>query len=274
MLCLHELDRNIIAFVLPVDFKKTTKKTYVSEHACLCTPTVHAVPFLSSCLVTPHPSFRMHTSTTTCSLGSADENAVTQADEGLKTVHLELTETCLDMMARYVFSNFSALPKRSVRAPCVVIRGAYLSSVSKDLMCKYSFFYSVGPDKISLSGTISENVKPAFKTVFVLFCHDLLLILGAERTSQCVRNHLAVKWFFLFRNSKTKTVLSSLKKRGWKNISILLAVNIFKNTFLYSRRRLKAEKDKIEYFLKCFQPSCYLPKFKSSRLYKEPIFFS
>lgn len=59
-------------------------------------------------------SYRMHTSTTTCSLGSADENAVTQADEGLKTVHLELTETCLDMMARYVFSNFSALPKRFV----------------------------------------------------------------------------------------------------------------------------------------------------------------
>lgn len=60
----------------------------------------------------PVSSCRMHTSTTTCSLGSADENAVTQADEGLKTVHLELTETCLDMMARYVFSNFSALPKR------------------------------------------------------------------------------------------------------------------------------------------------------------------
>lgn len=54
----------------------------------------------------------MHTSTTTCSLGSADENAVMQADDALKTVHLELTETCLDMMARYVFSNFSALPKR------------------------------------------------------------------------------------------------------------------------------------------------------------------
>lgn len=56
---------------------------------------------------------RMQTSTTTCSLGSADENAVMQADDALKTVHLELTETCLDMMARYVFSNFSALPKRS-----------------------------------------------------------------------------------------------------------------------------------------------------------------
>ncbi|XP_051765578.1 tuberin isoform X4 [Ctenopharyngodon idella] len=56
---------------------------------------------------------RMQTSNTTCSLGSADENAVMQADDALKTVHLELTETCLDMMARYVFSNFSALPKRS-----------------------------------------------------------------------------------------------------------------------------------------------------------------
>ncbi|XP_026080816.1 tuberin-like isoform X3 [Carassius auratus] len=56
---------------------------------------------------------RMQMSSTTCSLGSADENAVMQADDTLKTVHLELTETCLDMMARYVFSNFSALPKRS-----------------------------------------------------------------------------------------------------------------------------------------------------------------
>uniref|UniRef100_A0A673G1W9 Tuberin n=1 Tax=Sinocyclocheilus rhinocerous TaxID=307959 RepID=A0A673G1W9_9TELE len=64
--------------------------------------------------VTPDPVLcRMQTSSTTCSLGSADENAVMQADDALKTVHLELTETCLDMMARYVFSNFSALPKRS-----------------------------------------------------------------------------------------------------------------------------------------------------------------
>ncbi|TNN69438.1 Tuberin [Liparis tanakae] len=66
---------------------------------------------------------RMHTSTTTCSLGSADENAATQADEGLKTVHLELTETCLDMMARYVFSNFSALPKRSPIAEFLLAGG-------------------------------------------------------------------------------------------------------------------------------------------------------
>ncbi|XP_077574319.1 tuberin isoform X5 [Stigmatopora nigra] len=66
---------------------------------------------------------RMQTSTTTCSLGSADENAVTQADETLKTVHLELTETCLDMMARYVFSNFSALPKRSPIAEFLLAGG-------------------------------------------------------------------------------------------------------------------------------------------------------
>ncbi|XP_062915410.1 tuberin isoform X5 [Mobula hypostoma] len=47
------------------------------------------------------------------SLGSADESSLAEAEDSLKTVHLELTETCLDMMARYVFSNFSALPKRS-----------------------------------------------------------------------------------------------------------------------------------------------------------------
>uniref|UniRef100_A0A671PSW3 Tuberin n=1 Tax=Sinocyclocheilus anshuiensis TaxID=1608454 RepID=A0A671PSW3_9TELE len=63
--------------------------------------------------VSEHAVRRMQTSSTTCSLGLADENAVMQADDALKTVHLELTETCLDMMARYVFSNFSALPKRS-----------------------------------------------------------------------------------------------------------------------------------------------------------------
>ncbi|XP_075755960.1 tuberin isoform X2 [Pelodiscus sinensis] len=56
---------------------------------------------------------RIQTSITSSSLGSADENSMAQADDSLKTLHLELTETCLDMMARYVFSNFTAVPKRS-----------------------------------------------------------------------------------------------------------------------------------------------------------------
>ncbi|KAJ8383689.1 hypothetical protein AAFF_G00215310 [Aldrovandia affinis] len=73
--------------------------------------------------VSEHAVRRMHTSITTSSLGSADENAVAQADDGLKTVHLELTETCLDMMARYVFSNFSALPKRSPIAEFLLAGG-------------------------------------------------------------------------------------------------------------------------------------------------------
>ncbi|KAK6300830.1 hypothetical protein J4Q44_G00289280 [Coregonus suidteri] len=73
--------------------------------------------------VSDHAVRRMQTSSTTCSLGSSDENTVTQADDGLKTVHLELTETCLDMMARYVFSNFSALPKRSPIAEFLLAGG-------------------------------------------------------------------------------------------------------------------------------------------------------
>ncbi|XP_072337688.1 tuberin isoform X2 [Scyliorhinus torazame] len=63
--------------------------------------------------VSEHAARRMQTSVTSSSLGSADENTMAEAEDSLKTVHLELTETCLDMMARYVFSNFSALPKRS-----------------------------------------------------------------------------------------------------------------------------------------------------------------
>ncbi|XP_037363679.1 tuberin isoform X2 [Talpa occidentalis] len=63
--------------------------------------------------VSEHAARRIHTSLTSASLGSADESSVAQADDSLKNLHLELTETCLDMMARYVFSNFTAVPKRS-----------------------------------------------------------------------------------------------------------------------------------------------------------------
>ncbi|XP_038181922.1 tuberin isoform X4 [Arvicola amphibius] len=59
------------------------------------------------------PKSRIQTSLTSASLGSADENSMAQADDSLRNLHLELTETCLDMMARYVFSNFTAVPKRS-----------------------------------------------------------------------------------------------------------------------------------------------------------------
>lgn len=71
-----------------------------------CHPICHLGAFSSS---------RIQTSITSSSLGSADENSMAQADDNLKNLHLELTETCLDMMARYVFSNFTAVPKRSVR---------------------------------------------------------------------------------------------------------------------------------------------------------------
>ncbi|KAM5227476.1 tuberin isoform 6-T6 [Ctenodactylus gundi] len=63
--------------------------------------------------VSEHVVRRIQTSLTSASLGSADENSMAQADDSLKSLHLELTETCLDMMARYVFSNFTAVPKRS-----------------------------------------------------------------------------------------------------------------------------------------------------------------
>lgn len=69
-------------------------------------------PFQCPDLAVVPPSSRIQTSLTSASLGSADENSMAQADDNLKNLHLELTETCLDMMARYVFSNFTAVPKR------------------------------------------------------------------------------------------------------------------------------------------------------------------
>ncbi|XP_073414500.1 tuberin isoform X5 [Dendrobates tinctorius] len=59
------------------------------------------------------PKSRLQVSVTSSSLSSADESSMAQADDSLKNLHLELTEICLDMMARYVFSNFTAVPKRS-----------------------------------------------------------------------------------------------------------------------------------------------------------------
>jgi len=42
----------------------------------------------------------------------SDVNA--PVDEKLSQFHRELTETCTDVMARYTFGNFSALPQRFV----------------------------------------------------------------------------------------------------------------------------------------------------------------
>lgn len=38
-------------------------------------------------------------------------------DEAMMKFHLELTDTCLDFLARYAFSTCSALPYRYVRVP-------------------------------------------------------------------------------------------------------------------------------------------------------------
>ncbi|XP_068103396.1 tuberin [Hyperolius riggenbachi] len=56
---------------------------------------------------------RMQPSVTSSSLSAAAPEEGQATDESLRNLHLELTEICLDMMARYVFTNFTAVPKRS-----------------------------------------------------------------------------------------------------------------------------------------------------------------
>lgn len=85
-------------------------------------------------------SSRIQTSITSSSLGSADENSMAQADDNLKNLHLELTETCLDMMARYVFSNFTAVPKR-YGSPGHDGRGAFVCWIIMSLLDNHSLCY-------------------------------------------------------------------------------------------------------------------------------------
>jgi tuberous sclerosis protein 2 len=42
------------------------------------------------------------------------ENMKPAVDEDLLTFHTELTETCIDLMARHTFSSCSALPRRYI----------------------------------------------------------------------------------------------------------------------------------------------------------------
>lgn len=44
-------------------------------------------------------------------------------DEALMTFHIELTETCIDLMARYTFSTYSAQPKRLSAADFLLKEG-------------------------------------------------------------------------------------------------------------------------------------------------------
>lgn len=51
--------------------------------------------------------------------GSATQQRESQAppvDEKLSQFHKELTETCSDILARYAFANYSAVPQRYIKS--------------------------------------------------------------------------------------------------------------------------------------------------------------
>uniref|UniRef100_A0A8C5QM62 TSC complex subunit 2 n=1 Tax=Leptobrachium leishanense TaxID=445787 RepID=A0A8C5QM62_9ANUR len=102
--------------------------------------------------------YRMQASVTSSSLSSADESSVSQADESLKNLHLELTEICLDMMARYAFSNFTAVPKRSPVGEFLLAGGRTKTWMVGNKLITVTT--SVGKGTRSLLGLVTGEEEP------------------------------------------------------------------------------------------------------------------
>lgn len=115
---------------------------------------------------------RMQPSVTSSSLSSADESSVAQADDSLKNLHLELTEICLDMMARYVFSNFTAVPKRWVSMAATRL-GAYINVLWASVNV-ISLSYELIPSLWTSLFDIQLTFWPAFMQV--LHSHRLVFV--------------------------------------------------------------------------------------------------
>uniref|UniRef100_S4R7P3 Tuberin n=1 Tax=Petromyzon marinus TaxID=7757 RepID=S4R7P3_PETMA len=97
---------------------------------------------------------RMETRLGGMTSGSMEENAPL-ADDSLKLVHLELTEICLDMIARFAFSNFSTMPKRSPAAEFLLAGGQTMSWLVGNKIITITTSAGAGPK--SLLGPRSKD---------------------------------------------------------------------------------------------------------------------
>lgn len=71
-------------------------------------------------------------------------------DEKLSQFHRELTETCTDVMARYTFANFSALPHRFETPFILISKPSY--EMTRDILCLVCLFVILQDSKGDLDG--------------------------------------------------------------------------------------------------------------------------
>ncbi|KAM0730676.1 Tuberin [Formica fusca] len=94
-------------------------------------------------------------------------------DEALMNFHIELTETCIDLMARYTFSNYSARPKRLPAADFLLKEGQSMTWILGNKLITVT---TSGCSNKAMRGGLCDNCWAA--------CKPGLLLLDHTRTSQ------------------------------------------------------------------------------------------
>ncbi|EFN68657.1 Tuberin [Camponotus floridanus] len=95
-------------------------------------------------------------------------------DEALMNFHIELTETCIDLMARYTFSNYSARPKRLPAADFLLKEGQSMTWILGNKLITVT---TSGCSNKAMRGGLCDNCWAACKP-------ESLLLLDHTRTSQ------------------------------------------------------------------------------------------
>ncbi|KYM81590.1 Tuberin [Atta colombica] len=89
-------------------------------------------------------------------------------DEGLMNFHIELIETCIDLMARYTFSNYSARPKRLPAADFLLKEGQSMTWILGNRLITVT---TSGCSNKAMRGGLCDNCWAACKPGFLLLDH-------------------------------------------------------------------------------------------------------
>ncbi|XP_025075261.1 tuberin [Pogonomyrmex barbatus] len=101
-------------------------------------------------------------------------------DEGLMNFHIELIETCIDLMARYTFSNYSARPKRLPAADFLLKEGQSMTWILGNRLITVT---TSGCNNKAMRGGLCDNCWVACKPGFLLFDHTKTSYSNLQRTS-------------------------------------------------------------------------------------------
>ncbi|XP_020281635.1 tuberin [Pseudomyrmex gracilis] len=101
-------------------------------------------------------------------------------DEALMNFHIELTETCIDLMARYTFSNYSARPKRSPAADFLLKEGQSMTWILGNRLITVT---TSGCSNKAMRGGLCDNCWAACKSGFSLLDYTKTSQSTLQRTS-------------------------------------------------------------------------------------------